>query len=253
MKLALYSDLHLEFLSNKWEPPALDVDVVILAGDIGQHVCGIEWAAATFRDKLVIYVVGNHEFYGADIGIISDMRKTAAQFGIHFLENNVVEIEGVRFLGTTLWSDFNLYGNRNNGMRAARRYINDYASIKKNDALLDPKDTMALHYTAAAWLDDELSKPFDGKTVVVTHFAPHRGCIAEEFIGGAMTPYFTADMAPLMAKHKIDLWAFGHTYGNVDFESEHGCRIISNQRGYYNEFRESDNGFRDSLIVEIIN
>ncbi|ARU32424.1 hypothetical protein CAP31_12490 [Sulfuriferula sp. AH1] len=251
MKLALYSDLHLEFLFPGWEPPALDVDVIILAGDIDKHVRGIEWAAATFPDKPVIYVVGNHEFYDADIGIISDMRKTAARLGIHFLENDAIKIEGVRFLGTTLWSDFALYGNSGDAMRVAQRYINDYSEIRKQGGLIEPEDTAALYHTAAAWLDDELSKPFHGKTVVVTHFAPHRGCVAAEFVGGALTPYFTADMAPLMAKHKIALWAFGHTHGNVDFESEHGCRIISNQRGYPNEFSKSGNGFRENLVIDV--
>ena len=251
MKLALYSDLHLEFLSNRWEPPALDVDVVILAGDIDKHAHGIEWAAEMFPDMPVIYVVGNHEFYGANINVISEIRKTAVRLGIHFLENDVIEIEGVRFLGTTLWSDFALYGNSDNAMRVAQRDINDYSVIRKQGGLINPEDTAALYHTAAAWLDNELSKSFHGKTVVVTHFAPHRGCVAAEFVGGALTPYFTADMVPLMAKHKIDLWAFGHTHGNVDFESESGCRIISNQRGYPNEFGKSGNGFLENLVIEV--
>jgi len=179
------------------------------------------------------------------------MRKTAAWLGIHFLENNAIEIDGVRFLGTTLWSDFALYGNSNDAMMAARQYINDYSVIRGSSGFIKPQDTAEMHRKAAFWLDDELSKPFDGKTVIVTHFSPHRRCIATEFEGGALTPYFTADMAPMMTKYNIDLWTFGHTHYNVDFEAENGCRVISNQRGYPNELRGGDNGFRENLVIEL--
>ncbi|MHB1591976.1 MAG: metallophosphoesterase, partial [Sulfuricella sp.] len=121
MRIALYSDLHLEMVTHRrgtlaWEPPALDVDVVILAGDIGSHTHGIEWAAAAFRQcpvsPEIIYVVGNHEYYGAHIHeLTAEMRKTAKRLVVHFLENDAIEIDGVRFLGTALWSDFQLYGD----------------------------------------------------------------------------------------------------------------------------------------------
>ena len=250
MKLALYSDLHLEFLRDGWKPPALDVDVVILAGDISKHTHGIVWAAATFPGKPVIYVIGNHEFYGRHIGMIDEVRKTATRLGIYFLENNAIEIDGMRFLRTTLWSDFNLYGNSDDAMLAARQYIGDYSVIRGTSGFIKPQDTAEMHRKAAAWLEDELSNPFEGKTVVVTHFAPHLRSVAAEYEGGMMTPYFTVDMAPMMARHKIDLWAFGHTHGNVDFEAENGCRVVSNQRGYPREYA-AGNGFRENLVIEV--
>lgn len=260
MKIALYSDLHLEMILRLkgtlgWEPPVLDVDVVILAGDIGTHTHGIEWAASAFRQcpvsPEIIYVAGNHEYYGAHLhDLTAQMKKTAAKFGIHFLDNRMIEIRGVRFLGTTLWSDFRLYGSDDgsaNSIRAARNQISDYSTIFGTDRkFIEPGDTIQLHRKARAFLEHELAKPFDGKTVVVTHFAPHRGCVEARFEGGLLTPYFTVDMAPLMQKHPIDLWAFGHTHYNVDFV-DHGCRVVSNQRGYP---REQSQGFRDDLVIE---
>lgn len=97
MKFALYSDLHLEI--KAWEPPALDVDVVILAGDIGSHTRGLTWAAATFQQP-VIYVAGNHEYYEAHLGMLAELQKPAWEHsGIYFLEKRSFELSGVRFLG----------------------------------------------------------------------------------------------------------------------------------------------------------
>lgn len=269
LRIALYSDLHLEMILHEkgtlaWEPPVLDVDVVILAGDIGSRAKGIEWTATAFRkwptSPQIIYVVGNHEYYGAHIReLTAELRKTAQRLGVHFLENDVIEIAGVRFLGTALWSDFKLYGSDErmiNSIHAARNYISDYSTIfgydpkfiEPRSKFIEPRDTIQLHRDARAFLECELAKPFDGKTVVVTHFSPHRGCVAAQFDGEPLTPYFTVDMAPLMQKHQIAVWAFGHTHGNVDFVAEGGCRVISNQRGYPHE---QSPGFRDDLVIEV--
>lgn len=260
MKIALYSDLHLEMTlrpkgTPAWEPPALDVDVVILAGDIDTHTHGIEWAAKAFRQCPVspdiVYVAGNHEYYDANLNnLTAEMRKTAARLGVHFLENNVIEFGGVRFLGSTLWSDFQFYGSDGSAdsIRAARSRISGYSAIFDTERkFIEPRDTIQLYQKAHAFLEHGLARPFDGKTVVVTHFAPHRGCVEARFEGGELTPYFTVDMAPLMLKHPIDVWTFGHTHCNVDFV-DHGCRVVSNQRGYP---REQSPGFQDNLIIEI--
>lgn len=261
MKITLYSDLHLEMVLRPkgkpaWEPPALDVDVVILAGDIDTDTRGIEWAASAFRQcpvsPEIIYVAGNHEYYGMRLQEHNAaMRKVAAKLGIHFLENNAIEIGGVRFLGTSLWSDFELYGNDDQSaasIRAARSYISDYSTIFGTDRkFIEPHDTIGLHQEARAFLEQELAKPFNGKTIVVTHFAPHLGCVETRFEGGVLTPYFTVDMAPLMEKHPIDLWAFGHTHFNVDFVA-HGCRVVCNQRGYP---REQNQDFRADWVIEL--
>lgn len=250
MRFALYSDLHLEI--KAWEPPVLDVDVVILAGDIGSHTRGLAWAAATFQQP-VLYVAGNHEYYEAQLGMLPELQKPIWEHsGTYFLEKRSVELNGVRFLGCTLWSGFDLYGadKVDAYMAVAKRGINDYWMIHaKGGKRLEPRDTLKLHRTAVHWLDAELSKPFNGKTVVVTHFAPHHRCVPPKYEGSDMSPYFVTDLSRLMQKHQIDVWCHGHTHTNNDFLAEGGCRVISNQLGYPSE--QTSAGFRHDLVIEL--
>lgn len=260
MKLALYSDLHLELMRGEsWQPPPLDVDVVMLAGDIGKHTHGLEWAAKAFRGAAaapqVVYVAGNHEYYEAHLGMLSELQKPIwEQLGVHFLEKRTLELAGVRILGCTLWSGFDLFGadKASAYMSIAKRSINDYWMIyARGGKRLEPRDTLEFHRKAVRWLDAELAKPFDGKTVVVTHFPPHRGCIALQHMNSEVSPYFVTDLVWLMETHRIDVWCHGHTHTNNDFIAENGCRVVSNQRGYPNEVTVGGTGFREGLVIEL--
>ena len=245
MNFMLYSDLHLDTLApDSWAPVEVDADVVILAGDISSHTDGLQWAADTFAAwasrPRVVYVSGNHEYYGAHLGLLDEMRDAKwRRAGVHFLENDTLTLPGLRILGCTLWSGFDLYGQQDKAlsMRIAGAGINDYHVIRHapDGPGLTPRDTLRLHQQSVAWLDAELARPFDGKTVVVTHFAPHRRCVAARFEGDALSPYFVTDLCWLMRKHAIDVWCYGHTHSNLRFEAENGCRLVSNQRGYCHE------------------
>ena len=114
MKLLVLSDLHLEFgrLSTVIDGRGIEegADVVVLAGDIAEGERGIRWARETLISKEIIYVAGNHEFYSHGFEALTDrMREVARQMDVHFLERDEVMIGGVRFLGTTLWTNFELY------------------------------------------------------------------------------------------------------------------------------------------------
>ena len=249
MRLALYSDIHLEFAH--WEPPSLDVDVVILAGDISSHTHGLAWASSAFEQP-VVYVAGNHEYYDAHLGLLAELQKPQWEYAdVHFLERRTFELAGARFLGCTLWSGFDLHGaDRVDAyMAIARRGINDYWMIRaKGGKRLEPRDTRKLHQSAVRWLDAELSKPFAGQTVVITHFAPHPRCVAAEHRVSDVSPYFVSDLSWLMEKHRIDIWCYGHTHTNISFVAENGCRVVSNQRGYP---REQSPGFLRDLVIEV--
>lgn len=128
----------------------------------------------------------------------------------------------------------------------------DFRKIERTGGvLLTPADLPALHQQTVKWLDKELSKPFDGKTVVVTHFAPHRNCIAPQYKDDLLTPYFVNDLAWMMEKHRIYVWCFGHTHHNVDFIAENGCRVVSNQVGYPMERFKNRHNFRADLLIEV--
>jgi hypothetical protein len=108
MRLRVFSDLHLEF--ERFDPPAVDADVVVLAGDIGTRTHGLTWALQTF-DVPVVYVPGNHEFYGgATPHLVHKLKAMAAGTHVHVLDEDAVVIGGVRFLGATMWTDFQLFG-----------------------------------------------------------------------------------------------------------------------------------------------
>jgi predicted phosphodiesterase len=254
MKIALYSDLHLEMSAltpdSAWEPPPLEVDVVVLAGDISSRANGIQWAASTFQGTPVIYVSGNHEFYGAHIGFF-DRNPAVNQPNVHFLESATYMQGNVRFLGCTLWSGFELRGRENakDYMLIARDYISDYRAVIGSDGKLKPEETRKLYQQSVTWLEHELARPFEGKTVVVTHFAPHSLCVAPEHQKSEVAPYFVNDLHKLMDRHPIALWCFGHTHTNCDFTTVSGCRVISNQLGYSNE--QGRNGFQPRLVIEI--
>jgi len=137
MKIFLISDVHTEMAARYFDPyfdydclqfdyPE-DTDVVALAGDVGVWLNGLEWAAHRFKNKEIIYIIGNHEYYDSDINIIDDMRRKAKELGIHLLNNDLVIIDGVRFLGTTLWTDFDQYSHAE--VTNAWGLMNDYKYI----------------------------------------------------------------------------------------------------------------------------
>jgi predicted phosphodiesterase len=109
MKIQVLSDLHLEFIP--FQPLITDADVVVLAGDIHLGTEGLQWAKEIFTDKIVIYVLGNHEYYyHTTPTLIHQLRQLAIHSQVHVLENESIEIEGVKFFGCTLWTDFKLWG-----------------------------------------------------------------------------------------------------------------------------------------------
>jgi hypothetical protein len=129
MKLHILNDLHIEF--EDFAPPATDADVVILAGDIGVGMAGLSWAKIRFPDRPVIYVPGNHEFYHHDIALIDELKAQAPDH-IHILNDDQVIIDGVRFLGSILWTDFGLFGEADKffAMQQARQQMTDFPSFR---------------------------------------------------------------------------------------------------------------------------
>ncbi len=254
MRLAIYSDLHLEFipLGDRPAPPLPDdADVVVLAGDIHQGILGLQWAKYEWPGLPIVFVPGNHEFYGAHLfEALAEMRQVAERLGIHLLANNVATLGDVRFLGTPLWTDFSLAGTPHDSALDARCDISDFRRIRENNGCLTTNTMAQLNREARAFLREELQKPWAGKTVVVTHWLPHPDCIAPQFRESELSPYFCCDCSDLLNDFNIDVWAYGHSHGSRDFVHPSGCRIISNQRGYPSESAVAS-GFRRDCVVEI--
>ena len=212
LRILLLSDLHLEHAS--WMPPPCSQDVVVLAGDIANGMAGIEWAAQHFTCP-VVYVPGNHEY---DFGDIAELRTRFAQSpaSVHVLDNRATTIDGVRFLGTTLWTDQALYGDVSRAVDAAWRLISDYARIRWNGTLLTPLQTIQLHRIARAWLQQTLAEHYAGPTVVVTHHCPHGDVINPKFADSPSNPSMASDLSDLMMLDLMACWLHGHTHVSGD-------------------------------------
>jgi predicted phosphodiesterase len=242
MKIQIYSDLHLGFA--QFDPTPTDADVVILAGDIDIKSRGVVWANDTFQCP-VIYVCGNHEYYGGHIDRTLQKMRDAAAPNVHVLENEALILDQTRFLVTTAWTDYSSTGDVVASKRAAWECMNDFAVIRADEGYrrLYPDDLITKSKAAFAWLTRELEKPFDGQTVVVTHHAPVLDYVGDKLPENLIAAYAN-DWPELLAK--ADLWVYGHTHVAADF-LKHGCRVISNPRGYPNQ----QTGFNPDFLIEI--
>lgn len=247
MKIHVLSDLHVEFAD--FVPPETNADVVVLAGDIGVGLGGIEWAAVQFPTRRVIHVPGNHEYYHHDIDSTDDLR-TAAPDNIVVLNDDPLVLDGVRFLGSTLWTDFKFNGEgeawfaRNH----AKRWMEDFRSIRNGLRGFTPEDSVHLHRRSVAWLVDELEKDFAGPTVVVTHHLPAAKSVAKRYVNDPLNPAFASRLEGIIEEFQPALWIHGHTHVPCDYEI-FGTRVVCNPRGY--PLESGARGFSPELVVEV--
>jgi predicted phosphodiesterase len=250
MKLHVLSDLHLS--RGPLAIPENDADIVILAGDIARPKEAIAWASGFA--KPVIYVPGNHEFYGGSIaGTVAELKRSSAATNIHVLDDGEVTIEGVRFLGTTLWTDFMLFGEgerRAAAMHEAQRFMRDFSVIRVGDALFTPQASAALFARHAAWLESKLAQPHAGPTVVITHHAPSRNSIHPRFADSLINACFVSDAERLIDGSRACLWIHGHTHDSFDYVVN-GTRVLCNPRGYAKDGVSENSSFDANLLVAI--
>jgi predicted MPP superfamily phosphohydrolase len=248
VKLHVLSDIHLEFAP--FEPPATDADAVLLAGDIWVGPRGVEWAVHTF-DRPVIYVLGNHEYYGGHFkNTLTKMKRVAAGTNVHVLDGEGVILDGVRFLAATLWTDFAITGNPVLAQVEARQSMTDYRRIRAAAyRRLRPSDTRADHLAARTFLQAALSEPFQGTTVVVTHHGPARASIAAAYQSDRshLNASYVSDLEALLGPPVL-LWVHGPTHFSFDYRLA-GTRVVCNPRGYLPY--EPNAAFDPGLVVEI--
>jgi Icc-related predicted phosphoesterase len=267
LRIRVLSDLHWEFLQGREEAfamPAVPADVVVLAGDIHVGSEGLLWARQAFPDTEIVYVAGNHEFYDRVWDrVLPELRRVAKQLGVHFLDGDEVAISGVRFLGATLWTDFDLFGPLARGiaMREAGRYITDFRLIevhRRRDGeplapterqWLTPAQTVRWHAAKRHWLETALEAAAAGPTVVVTHHAPHFDSVHPRFAKDLTSAAFASDLSPLLGK--AALWIHGHMHDSFDYVRQ-GTRVVANPRGYPRSRGGFENAaFDPALVIEV--
>ena len=254
MKLNVLSDLHLS--AAPFALPDNEADVVILAGDIARPWDAVTWAARL--DKPVLYVPGNHEFYGDTVdGAVTRLREACAGTQVRVLDDEEVVLGAVRFLGSTLWTDFRLFGEgdaRAAAMRDGQRWIRDFTRIRTADApeaTFTPERSAALFDAHARWLAERLAIPHAGPTVVITHHAPSPSSIHPRFAGSPLNACFVSDAEHLLDGTRASLWIHGHTHDSFDYVVN-GTRVICNPRGYARDGVNENPLFDPDLVVEVV-
>lgn len=265
MQLQIASDLHLELLQGTWPGeriirPAAGADVLVVAGDISADTRAFD----LFADwpVPVIYVAGNHEFYRGSIpALLAKLRKRSSpNSNIHFLENDTVAIGGTRFIGTTLWTDYNLQSHlaQSSQMEYAEQRLRDHKLITNGRSRFTARSALVRHKSSRAWIKAELDKPWAGNTVVVTHHGPHPLSIHNRFAGDPINSAFCSDLSEvLFSAHAPTLWIHGHTHDSFDYKVGKS-RVIANPAGYIenrhaspSEFWFENTSFNRELVVEV--
>lgn len=240
MKIWVISDLHFPMSRLDWEIEFPDADVCVVAGDVTDPVIeSIRWLHENIGCRMpVVFVAGNHEYYGhAYAESLDEARRLAPDYpSVRFLENDAAVIDRIRFLGATMWTDFEFFHSPKQSMQVASLYMNDYRAIRfSNDPprRFTAEDTRAIHQESRKWLKAALSESFDGPTVVVTHTCPHQMSVHGQYAGDHLNPAFVSDLSSLIGEHEPDLWIHGHTHSSFDYVVPGTrTRVVCNPRGY---------------------
>ena len=257
-RFAVYSDLHYEYGSQFEPPPTLrgKVDGVILAGDISSGLDSMTYARHIARhlEAPAILIAGNHEYYDQVMEPHLESMCAQSDDEVYFLEADMIEIAGARILGATLWTDFAL--NEHMHVRAIhdmRKLMNDYRWIKRvsksrGKRKIDTRRIFARHVAHRNWLSDELAKPFDGPSIVVTHHAPSRRSLEGHDTNRIVAAAYASNLDKFIEARKIDVWIHGHIHESRDYMIA-STRIIANPYGYRTD--HSNPNFDPSFVLEV--
>lgn len=275
MRLWIWSDLHLEMQDISLPSRApYGVDVIVCAGDLCYAPDVGRWAFDIVNryDLPLIFVPGNHEYYWggsmarskpSDHGAMKEAAKASKSWRqpLILLDDEVAEIGGVLFIGGTLWVDFLMGLEKEDDLRwrmtAASNQLADFSQIRLGSGQrMSPQVMLGLNILTAGFIERELSIPFDGKKIVISHHLPHPDCTPEFYRAGRHSDanYLFANSAQLFGDILNSdvapaLWVCGHTHHPADVTVGR-TRIVCNPRGYLAFPNERNNGFRWDLVID---
>jgi Icc-related predicted phosphoesterase len=245
MKIQYLSDIHLEY--EDYEVVKTDADLLVIAGDICNQDINVQEQFHKFLKSLsswnkpILIVMGNHEFYFGDF--VKDRQKLLELKypNIHYLDNQSMIINGVKFIGSTLWSDIKI-----SELAQISQLSNDYHSIMNGQEKLSVINTIEEYQKNRDYLETELHQPFDGPVVVITHHLPSYKSIDRKYLKSQINSMFASSLDDLIIETKPNLWIHGHTHSSCDYLLGQ-TRIVCNPKGYMDE----NYNFLDIPIVEV--
>ncbi len=248
MILQIASDLHNEF--GEFDMDFNDIDLLILAGDIGVGLKGLDWIKKNVRKTPVIYVPGNHEYYkNAYPKLLYKLKESSKDTNIHILDNDNITIDGITFHGTTLWTNFELFGDPKIAGMEAQLRMNDYKLIKKDPSYskLRSIDTHVMHYNSLDWLRNSLMSGKSKINIVISHHAPSIRSIPDKYKNDIISAAFASNLEDFIKETNPELWIHGHLHSCFDYNIGN-TRVVCNPRGYPDE---KYNGFNSKFIIKI--
>ena len=281
VNIQLLSDLHLESNPHFMARPLPGADLLVLAGDVGSYQNDSLLSSLNIADfglarfsplptsqggagwpTPVFFLPGNHEYDGLDFDQAhARLRETCQRLGMVWLERESLVWGGVRFVGSTLWADFDALSTdqarsgevtlgeqlkaREKAFRAANFYLKKNHSFRNGEPLLaDAVREEGLK--AQAWLREALAQPFAGPTVAVTHFAPSLLSADPRYGRSSGTAGFCNSLDELLPL--VKLWLHGHLHCRIDYVKL-GCRVVANPLGYARKGEQA--AFRPSLSITV--
>lgn len=268
-RLWVLSDLHVDANVERWTAPAgVQADVIVVAGDYRNgglrkslRECARDFAGYLDAGVPLVYTPGNHDFYGAGLWHeLETAYEVAREFGITLLAaGETATLAGLRFVGATLWTDFEIAGGGIADQVVARNGMNDFRRIRDRDwRRIYPPQLIQQHRAHRAALENVLQTPFAGRTVVVTHHAPSPLGLRHGRVTEPLDCAYASDMTEFIERLRPDVWIHGHTHVSRTYQVGE-THVVVNPRGYSDWFGfsrqrviERENpAFDPTLIVEV--
>ena len=246
-KIMILSDLHYDLWQQAGRDPLAradfsGLDLLVIAGDL-TNKAAVRWKPALAAigrhidlSKVCIFP-GNHDYYDGRFDREDKLAAIARELGVRFTQMQEIITGDTRLLCCTLWTDMMIGGDRDKNVSEALARMNDYQFIRvegESYRKRRPHHTTEAHAKHLAWLDARLSAPFDGRTVVVTHHAPHPTSLAEN---AEVRAAYTSDLTALIECHQPDHWFFGHTHRNVELQIGR-TKLVNISVGYPDDWKE---------------